>query len=767
MKNDTVGDKERVFLCKTAKMCYFYKLSGKLTTNNMKDTKKYNWEFCSVGGVVRVKISNGEDLAHLGELDQKLWTVLSCPVKGLEFDSKTLELLDSDADGKIRVPEVVAAAEWLTSVIKDKDSILKGEKSLALSNINTDTEEGQKLQGSARQILTNLGLEKDALALEDIEDTTKIFAGSKANGDGVITAASADDEALKELIAKVIAAVGSTPDRSGDAGVTAEQVEAFYAAAQAYADWQAAADEAVLPYGDATEAACAAVEAIASKVKDFFMRCKLIAFDGDAAGAVDVSVDAIGAIAGGNLSEQEAAIAQYPLARPSVDRLLPLDSVNPAWKAAVDAVAAAVPELADKKSVSEDEWDAIVAKFGSYNTWKAAKAGAEVEPLGLDEVKAILAAGQKQALLDLIEADKAVEAEANGIDEACKLVRYYAHFAKLLKNYVTMSDFYTRRPDDLDVFEVGKLYVDERCCDLCIRVADMGAHADMAAQSGMFLIYCTCTSKVKNETMDIVAAMTAGTIRNLRPGKNGIFYDRQGQDWDAVITKVVDNPVSVSQAFWSPYRKFAKFISDKIDKSAADKDAAATSNLLAKADGGAKQPFDISKFAGIFAAVGLAIGALGAGLGLIIAAIKGLAWWKYLVIIAVIMLVISGPACFIAWRKLRKRNLGPVLNANGWAVNSAVLVNNKFGRTLTSVARYPKYSKGDPYATPAWKKWLFGILASLVAAFVVLYFTNCLACIGLPHEKKADVVEVEAEAPVEEAAAEAEAAIEEIVELAE
>ena len=95
---------------------------------------KYPWSFCSLGGVTRVKISSGEDIAHLGELDQKLWTVLSCPVDGLYFDKKTLSLLDTDKDGKIRVYEVVAAAEWITSVLKDKDLILKSlEKNIMIS----------------------------------------------------------------------------------------------------------------------------------------------------------------------------------------------------------------------------------------------------------------------------------------------------------------------------------------------------------------------------------------------------------------------------------------------------------------------------------------------------------------------------------------------------------------------------------------------------------------------------------------------------------
>ncbi|MBQ4474891.1 MAG: hypothetical protein II935_01730, partial [Bacteroidales bacterium] len=65
--------------------------------------KAYEWKFSKIGGVTRVNIETGDDIAHLGELDQKMWTVLSCPTKGLEIDDKTLEILDLDHDGKIKV----------------------------------------------------------------------------------------------------------------------------------------------------------------------------------------------------------------------------------------------------------------------------------------------------------------------------------------------------------------------------------------------------------------------------------------------------------------------------------------------------------------------------------------------------------------------------------------------------------------------------------------------------------------------------------------
>ena len=726
-------------------------------------TKGYPWKYCSLGGVVRVNITSGEDIAHLGELDQKLWTVLSCPTKDLAFDERTLQLIDTDGDGRVRVQEVVAAAQWLTAVVKDKDAILKGESVLKLDGINTECEAGELLYKSAQHILRNLGLDKDEISVDDASDSVAIFANTKFNGDGVITPASADDEALKTLIAEIADKIGSAADRSGEQGVTAEQIEAFYAALADYAAWQdaaAAAKDEIFPYGDNTAAALAACEAVKDKVADYFMRCKLIRFDDAVAAAVDVSAERLGAISEKNLATQAEEIATYPLARPTQDAVLLLDAVNPAWQAQIAAVKALVLDVdfPKAKGITEEQWNGVLAKFGAYTAWMADKKGAAVEALGLDEVKAQLKADRKADLLALVAADQALEAESKSIDDVKKLMLYYRDFAQLLRNYVLFTDFYGRADGTRGIFEVGKLYVDERCCDLCIKISDMGAHADMPKLSGMFLLYCKCTSKTKGETMDIVAVMTDGKTADLRPGKNGLFYDLDGGDWDAVITKVVENPINLKEAFWSPYRKVARFVSEKIDKAAAEKDADAMAKLTAVADSkpgeAPKQPFDIAKYAGIFAAVGMAVGAIGAALAMIGDSLSQMPWWKILVVIAAVMLLISGPACFIAWRKLRKRNLGPVLNANGWAINSKALVNILFGKKLTSVAKYPKLKLEDPYAqrTPWWRKCLRWLIVLLVVAFGVCYFTDNLKWMGIERKAKAEPVECVEEAPAEAAA---------------
>ncbi len=720
----------------------------------------YPWKFASVGGTVRVKIQSGEDIRHLGELDRKLWTVLSCPTSGLEFDETTLKLIDVDKDGKIRVDEVIKTAQWLTRILKNADDLLKENDSLPLDGFNTEDPDGARLQASARQILKNLQLEKDSISLEDTADNVKIFAQTQFNGDGIITPASAPDEATAKLI-ETIAGIASAIDRSGVPGITAEHVEAFYAACADFQAWMAAGTKDVFPYGDKTADALAAVNAIKDKVADYFMRCKLIGFDAASAEAVDVSVAKIAAIEG-NLAAASEEIGLQPLAKPSADGKLNLKAVNPAWKAAIDAVVTLVD--IKKDAIDEAEWTAILGTFAPYVAWMDAKKGAEVEALGLDCVKAILKEDKKAVLLELIEKDKAEEANALSIEEVDKVLRLNKHFYRFLNNYVVLADFYD--PERKAIFQAGRLYIDQRSTDLCVKVA--GPSPEISSLSGMYILYCSCVSEKLGKSFNIAAVLTDGDVDGLREGKNAVFYDRDGNDYTAKVIAIVDNPISIRQAFWSPYKKVARMINDRIDKRAAEKNEKSMAGLTevtnTAADG--KEPaiannFDIAKFAGIFAAIGMAVGFIGQFIVKLAEGIAAIKFWQLLLIIVGLMLLISGPAMFIAWRKIRRRDLGPVLNANGWAINAAALVRAKFGKTLTSLAKFPKLTAVDAEARKKanarkfWS-WFCGLL---VVACVALWLCNVLAPIGIksPLSCYKETVEAVEEAPVaEEAPAEAE-----------
>ena len=697
-----------------------------------KTPETYPWKFASVGGAVRVNIQSGEDIRHLGELDRKMWTVLSCPVNGLEFDAKTLQLIDTDADGKIRVDEVIKTAQWLTRVLKNPDELLKEGDTLAFSEFNTDDPDGARLLSSARQILSNLKLEKDSIGLEDTADNVKIFAETRFNGDGIITPASADDEAVAKLI-ETIAGIASATDRSGVPGITADQVEAFYTACAEYAEWQKAGTKEVFPFGDKTADALAAVNTLKDKVADYFMRCRLIGFDAATAGAVDVSVEKIAAIEG-NLAAASEEIGLQPLAKPAADGKLALKAVNPAWKAAVDNMVALVG--LQKETIDEADWAGILAQFAPYTAWMDAKKGSLVEGLGLEAVQTVLKEDKKAVLLDLLEKDKAEEANALSIEEVDTLLRLNKNFYRFLNNYVVLADFYD--PDHKAIFQAGRLYIDQRSTDLCVKVA--GPAPAISSLSGMYILYCLCTSEKLGKSFNIAAVLTDGDVNGLREGKNAVFYDRDGVDYTATVTSIVDNPISIRQAFWAPYKKAARWISDKMDRNAASKNEKSMGNLTAMADSAtdgktaeaaaaAKPSFDVSKVA----VISIAAAAVSGVLVGIVAVLKGLTWWQWLILIAAIMLLISGPSMFIAWRKLRKRDLGPVLNANGWAINAASLVSVKFGKTLTSLAQYPKLTAVDPEERKKAgrrKFWCWTAVVLLLAC-IGLWLCNILLPLGL------------------------------------
>ena len=338
-----------------------------------------------------------------------------------------------------------------------------------------------------------------------------------------------------------------------------------------------------------------------------------------------------------------------------------------------------------------------------------------------------------------------------------KLLLLCRDFCTLLRNFVSFQDFYAKRgkallgrgADDESpwaIFQAGTLVIDQRACNLCMKVSDMAKHNTQASDSGMFLIYCNCKHHATGQTMQIVAAMTVGNIRNLKVGKNALFYDRQGRDWEAEVVKIIDNPISIGQAFWSPYRKLGDWVSGLITKSAAEKEKKSFADMTAKlqttpaAPAAAQQPtqpapFDIAKFAGIFAAIGMAVGYIGSFFTSIAFGLKGLGWWGWLVIPG-LLLVISGPSMILAWMKLRKRNLAPLLNANGWAINADAIVNVLFGNTLTEQAQYPIMKLKDPFAKKGlskgskWSIAIAAIVLGIAIAVVTLYLCGFRVCVG-------------------------------------
>ncbi|TXT39554.1 MAG: hypothetical protein FD135_2098 [Comamonadaceae bacterium] len=610
---------------------------------------EHSLRFFRAGGFDQVSIDTAQDLLALAQLDQKLWVALSCPVKGIEFDTRSLQFIDSDHDGHVRVPELTAAIQWANERLTSPDVLVQKLAGVPMAHIRSDDEAGKLIKAAALALAAELGkTEADVLTVEET------------------SAAQASH------------------------------------AARAQAAWEAAGAQA-LPLGETTAAAHALVAELNGKVQDFFTRCQLAAFDVRAGDVLNASEEALKALAPVALQADTQAISALPLAHVSAAGLLPLsEGVNPAWCGRLADLRDTVvlPLLGSKDSLSAADWQVIHDKLAPYVSWLAAKP----DPM----------------------------AEGDGVRDLEKLARYVRDLQLLANNFASFRDFYTGRGQAS--FQVGTLYLDGRSCELCVAVNDAAKHAALAGLSRLCLVYCECVRGA--EKLSIAAAFTAGDADQLMVGRNGVFYDRQGRDWDATISKIIDHPISLRQAFWSPYKNLVRMLGLQFQKLTAGKAKEADDKLLNSALDTSKKgaigasakatpsAFDVGKFAGIFAAIGLALAALGSMVTALMTGLFALLWWQIPLALLGLMLLISGPAVVLAWFKLRSRNLGPILDANGWAINARARINIPFGTSLTQLAQLPanaEVSLVDPYAEkPA--QWPYVVLAVGVVTAAVVWF---------------------------------------------
>jgi hypothetical protein len=692
------------------------------------------WTFFRAGGFDQVKLTSGNDLQSLDQLDQKLWVALACPTSGLEIDARTLELIDADRDGRVRAPELIEAARFACKFLRDPNDLLKAKPALALKAIDDSTEEGKTLLSAARQVLKNLGKPGEStIFADDLSDPARIFANTPFNGDGIITELSSEDAFIRGVIRDIIDCIGSDQDRSATPGVNAEKVKAFFDALKAYAAWQSAAtaDPSILPLGrEKTAAAAAAVKAIRAKADDYFARCRLAAFDPRLSQLLNRKEEEYLEVAARDLSLSASEVAGFPLAQVAAGRSLPLlTAVNPAHAAALKTLyeLAVTPLLGSSKTtLTEDDWSTLTKRLAGYDAWFSSMQGAVIEKLGESRIRELLESKAQEGLVALIATDEALKAEAENLENVERLVRYHRDLYLLCTNFVNFEDFYDG--SDPAVFQCGTLYLDQRACRLCMRVDDPSKHAAMAGMAGAYLAYAECTRPASKEKMNIVVAVTNGDSDNLMVGRNGLFYDRKGRDWDATITKIIDNPISLRQAFWSPYKKFARMIEEQVAKRAAAADGASTAKLADAATGAVNTdiapaaPAEKKVDVGTVAALGVAVGAVGAFLTAFVGYATGILKMGPLAVVGALlglMLLISLPSVVLAYITLRKRNLGPILDANGWAINANAKVNVTFGATLTSIAKLPPGSRresGDRYADKGlpWKRVVLLLLVLLI-----------------------------------------------------
>jgi hypothetical protein len=323
---------------------------------------------------------------------------------------------------------------------------------------------------------------------------------------------------------------------------------------------------------------------VRAKVDDYFARCRLAAFDARAAAALNAAEADFVALGPKTLTADAEEIAKLPLAPVVANRPLPLaEGLNPAWAARIATLAEATvgPILGgNKPALSEGDWNTLKERMAPFVTWQAAKPTTAISTLSPARLREMLAGSLRQDLTALVAKDASGVDQNQQVEQVEKMIRVHRDLVRLLHNFVTFSEFYrTRR----SIFQVGTLFIDGRSCDLCLPVEDTGKHASLAGLARAYLLYCDCTRK-SGEKRSIVAAVTGGNTDNLMVGRNGVFVDHKGNDWDATVTRIVENPIGIRQAFWSPYKSFVRMVEEQVAKRASAADQEARQKVKASAE---------------------------------------------------------------------------------------------------------------------------------------------------------------------------------------
>lgn len=652
----------------------------------------YNWKFRSFAGVLQVVLESEEDILHLRELDLKLWSVLAMPVRGVFVKKETLEALDSDNDGFIRANEILNALDFLSSSLFSLAEVMREGSSVSLENIKDE-----EILLAARNILEN-GSEKSVDSSRLPEITTLL---TKKN--------DYTPSSLRFLICRMI------KEKKGKDEIL-DEIEklrtSLLTAKKAFRGNFKATLQSVL-------AARKAFLAVEKKIDDFFLRERLFHYAPEAKNSLSDFKYDFKELKNSLLSEESASLKALPLSfSKDGGRLSLLSSINPAWQREMRTFYEkfVVPLRGETESVSEEEWKILKEKAASLKEIFEEAATYDLSK----EDEGIFAASEDE-ISEKIEREKKEAKQRESLEKLKKLLLFRRDFFMVLKNYVNFEEFYSNR---LSVFQSGVLYFDTRATSLCFEYTEETMHEKLDIFSGAYLLYCDIFRG--KEKRKILALITSGGQENITAWRNGVFYDREGRDWQANVVKILQNPISIKEAFFTPYRSFARMIENMISKKAdaVEQKGESLIALAGKKNEGEKENTAKKIDLGTIALIGTAVGGISTlVLGVFRQAID-LGFYLPVAILAIIS-VISGPSMILAALKLRKRSITPILEANGWALNARLKINIPLGGALTEQGSFPPSAHlalTDPFLQKkhGWRN-LF-ILALAMAIFFCLFF---------------------------------------------
>jgi len=390
------------------------------------------------------------------------------------------------------------------------------------------------------------------------------------------------------------------------------------------------------------------------------------------------------------------------------------------------------------EGLSEAQWNSIKATFDPYRNWLAGKRGPDVEKPGPEKLRRYVEGYCADAVREMLAADREVATRLAHARELKKLLLYHRHLLRLANNFVSFPDLYD--PARRAMFEMGSLVIDGRWFNFAVRAENVQEHSKRAKRSGMFVMYCELTRVDEKDATTVAVPATAGTIGNLCVGKRGVFFDTDGQHYDARVTEIIENPISFREALVAPFVKLGRFIGGKIEaiSGSAQKEVEAqlgqaTQQVQAGIQETVREAPRLAQGAGqtagapqsaasasasrrdILLGASVSIAALSSAFAFITKTLAGVERATIITAVMVGALVVIIPTAIVAGFKLARRDLSSILEGCGWAINARMRLNRAQRKQFTRHEPYPADATGTPR-----RRWLIYVLLLLLAVVLAV-----------------------------------------------
>ena len=646
----------------------------------------------NLGGSHQLVINSAQELAALSQLPEIYWMSTSAPTNMLNCDKSIITLLDQDNSGRIFSDDIKHFANFLLKTYGELTPLNERSTQLSTQHLNQSLESNKKLISCAHEVLLNLGKQaKDPLSISDLRNDKAILSGGARNGDGILPPQDLENEALSIAAKNIGELYGFVSDSSGRPGINSDTLKKFTVDVKTFLEWKDSnnANEAILVSSEKTQRAWEAYQDVKELIDNYFFLCEAQSFS-QFQDNKEVSFTPLAQ----TFRDRDSAhkfLVESPLAPLSSTATLTLDEkINPthAQKLYRFIENAAIPLLGkDLLSITKSQWSEIKTVFKSCSDWMSRKPDSPVYKLEDSFLRSFIEDGIEQQLLDIIATDLQLGDKLALRSKLEELIILQQHFIDFCNNFVSFRDLYD--PKKRAFFEAGTLIIDASTFNFTIPVLDVNKHSKIAASSGLYLIYLKINDN--NKVRYICAPVCSLRNKLITTGKRGVLFDLNGRELDAEIIKLVDNPVSLIDAAFNPFRKLASLISSAINKisSSTEKElekqvSSTTSNVQKNLT--VKTPTTkTTSPAPNNAARDLmfTVAAIGSSFTYALSKIIEFSYQEIIIGILTGIAIILIPTLLISMYRLWTRNLSSIIEASGFAVNAPLRLTGKLSKTFS------------------------------------------------------------------------------------